>query len=191
MTRARVIGRAAASLWLAAALLACSAAPVEAALRGRTGPSGTTAVTSGSWRVDARLNATDAWTGSPLTVTGVSTKHILYFSFVNFGSMDIVGATLTVSISKGNNQSVSAQLHTCTGTWDEVADTCSTGTGGIGTLLTVPWPSLTAAVTMSIPAGGTIRIQVDSTLPGTQATISVAVSSNAPRQIRAATTTSS
>ena len=178
---------AAASLWLAAAFVLLSAVPADAALHASTGASRSLTVSTGTWKLDARLAPTDPWTGTSLLVAGISTKHILYFSLVNFGTVDLVGATLAVTVSKGGNQQVVSTLHTCSGTWDEVADTCSSGPAGIGTLLTVPWPSATAPVSIAISAGGSARIQVDSNLPGTQITVSVSVSSSSPRQIRTAT----
>lgn len=176
----RDVRRAAAGLGLAAALVLLSTTPSFAGVAALTS-SVTHAVASGTWRLDARLNATDPLTGAPLAASGLSTKHVLYFSLVNFGTTTIVGTNLAVTVSKGNNTTVFATLRTCSGIWDEVADTCS---GSVTTLGQIPYPSATLSPTVSIGAGSSLRVQVDSSLPGTQVTVSVDVSSGSPRQIR-------
>ena len=185
----RGIGRAAASLWLAAALVLGSRDAAVATLRAEHRPQVT--IGSATWRLDARPSATGPPTGASLTVTGLSTKHILYFSVVNFGTTDLVGMTFSVNVTKGNNTNVAANFAICSGSWDEVADTCS----GTETLLfSAPWTPTTphvAPVTLSLAAGASVRIQADSNLPGTQVVVSMSVSSGSPRQIRVATATSS
>ena len=99
--------------------------------------------------------------------------------------------TFSVNVTKGNNTNVAANFAICSGSWDEVADTCS----GTETLLfSAPWTPTTphvAQVTLALAAGASVRIQADSNLPGTQVVVSLSVSSGSPRQIRTATVTSS
>jgi hypothetical protein len=190
VTRTRV-GRAAASLWLAAAHVVTSATPSGAALRG-SGSSPARTISTATWRLDARATATGSPTGGPLTVSGLSTKHILYFSILNFGTVDLRGMTFAVNVTKGNNTTVVASFAICSGTWDEVADTCS----GVETLLfSAPWSPTTpvsAPVTLTLAAGANVRIQADSNLPGTTVVVSMSVTSGAAaNQIRTATTTAS
>lgn len=165
------------------------AAPAGATLTARR--AATVAIGSGTWRVDARANATDATTGTALTVSGLSTKHILYFSVVNFGSIDLAGVTFSVNVTKGNNTNVLANFAICSGTWDEVADTCS----GTETLLFSagwsPTTPISTPVALSLLAGTNVRIQADSNLPGTTVVVSMSASSGSPRQIRTAKTSSS
>ncbi|MFM8943765.1 MAG: hypothetical protein ACKOI0_00630, partial [Actinomycetota bacterium] len=182
-------------------LLLTTATPSSAQLSARG--QRTVSTTSASWAADARLAPGGSPTVGSLLITGISTKNVLYFTFENYGTVDITGLTVSVSVRKGggnNNAIVTGTFRVCSTSWDETADTC-TGGGTITSLFSVTGsaatPPVTQTFTFPIPtpltaSGGNARIQVFSDSPGTQATIYwVSVSSNAPRQIRAATTTAS
>lgn len=166
----------------------CTATPGSATVGASRAASN--AAATGTWKLDARANAGDATTGLPLTLSGISTRHILYFSLVNFGSLDLRSATLRLTITKAQSSPATTFAACIGGTWNETTDVC---TGGTATSLfagTVTAPTETPFTTTVVPTvtGTNLRIKVDSSLPGTTVTISVAVAS--PTDVRAPVTLS-
>lgn len=180
----------AASLGLAATLVVASATPSWAAIGARA--QGSTNARVGTWSMDART-ANDVTTPplyTPLTVSGLSTKNILYFSLANLGSVSLISASFDITVKKGNSSPTVTFSACIGGTWNETSDVCQGGTtttlfpGG------VPAPGLNGLTSTVIPTAPltVLRIQASSTLPGTTVTVSVKVSS--PTDVRATRTVS-
>lgn len=147
------------------------------------------AAATGTWKLDARGLPGDTTTGLPLTLSGISTKHVLYFSLVNFGSLDLRSATLRLTITKGQQSPATTFAACIGGDWNETTDVCSgTATPLFVGAVTAPTETPFATTVVPTASGANLRIKVDSTLPGTTVTISVAVAS--PTDVRAPVTLS-
>ena len=143
-------------------------------------------ITSGSWGAVATMATTGPYPTVPFTIAvpaGTPIGSFAFLSIVNTGNLALSQVTYSLAASAG----AVVALETCTGTWNEAANTCP------GTIQTVV-SSLTSPVTSStvaIAPGAALRVRgrlVTLPGPGTNVTLAVAVSRTGARP---ATTASS
>lgn len=141
---------------------------------------GSQTVTSGTWR------ATPAPTTFTFAAGGVPAPQ--YFTVTNNGTLDLVGATYTLSVTGLSVGSVS--IRACTVAWNETLHVC------LGTVTTIVTDSNSPQSVSSLglyPAssGSSIRVQINDTganAAAVTATVTVSISRS---QARSATTTNS
>jgi len=146
-------------------------------------------VTSGSWSAVASKTSTAPYPTGALTLTftknGTNPPASQYFYGINSGSLDLIGATLTLAVSP----SASATIEDCTTTWNTTNDTCPGGT--IVTVLSTTTSTSTTVTIPDVPSGVFYQLRARITTAITQTTTVTVGLSVTRAQARAATTTSS
>jgi hypothetical protein len=163
--------------------------PVSAGAAGLSGKATGVAnkVTSGSWAAVAAMTVTKPYPNAPLTLTFTrnagNPPASQYFYGINSGSLDLIGATITLSVSPSAN----TVIEDCTTTWNTSNDTCPGGT--IATVLSTATASSTTVTIPDVPSGVfyQLRCRITTAITATTtATIGITVNRT---QARAATTT--
>ena len=97
-----------------------------------------------------------------------------YFNIINTGTIDLISINIQQTVNTTAGKAIDIQ--TCGATWDELSDTCS---GTITTIMTTIGSGAganspqTVAWTITIAAGGSIRVRALSTELGKTSTVSV------------------
>jgi hypothetical protein len=190
MMGACLSSRTAATLAATALLVCASLTPAEAASTAQASSAGV-AASSGAWGAVATTNTAAPYGTGALVLSfpnagtnGQPSYPPQFFTVGNTGTINLTAATYTAT---GTPATASFTIESCSGAWNETANTCP------GTITTVITTAMSPQTSTAVPAGAGQSIRLRAKVTGTIAkftvpslTLGVSVTR---AQARAATTT--